>query len=491
METGTGSGYGGFGRRRSRQTSLSMPEMIRLEGRDVRPARVEGSNNDVFRNPKFVLVKARWLSDAEVSSCVACSAKFNQLRRKHHCRQCGLVFCNKCCKEKVPLPQLACEEPERVCELCRPVAELVTKSRSTSLPFQLESAKGLAQATRDPSNIHKVVELGGVQALITLSLIDSVHIRRHVTSGLHVLSTHQQLHCMLAEAGVIKAVCKVLMGVGETEEDTLCDGISALMVFCKAQELKTKALEDGALGPVLSVCTQPSPAPALLALMTLSHIAESPATHDAIVDSPKQALPRILSMTASKDEQMQELSLKILAHLSNGNDQNRHRIVQEDFSSGRCLQKALSSNPRCEQVLCNAACLVANLATSPIDQGGLQEVMELTGSLLQSDPSSTEFLYHLTRALANFSAFKQNATRLVQYVSVVVATCLRSGIAQVRTHALRFLLSLLSHLPDQTAAILHRDGAQELLQGLGSVPGLMEAVRTTLISQAPDKAKPM
>ena len=69
--------------------------------------------------------------------------------------------------------------------------------------------------------------------------------------------------------------------------------------------LTVPALEDGALGPVLSLCLHPSPAPALLALMTLSHIAENAATHDSIVDSPhQQALPRILSLTASQDEQV-------------------------------------------------------------------------------------------------------------------------------------------------------------------------------------------
>ncbi|KAL8604486.1 hypothetical protein ACOMHN_015770 [Nucella lapillus] len=485
MDTGNS-----YVRRSSRQMSQTTPEVIRLEDRDVRPARLEGTC-DVFRAPMFTLVKSPWVSDADVNSCRACNAKFSQLRRKHHCRQCGLIFCNKCCKEKVPLPQLSCEEPERVCEQCRPVAELVTKSRSTSLPFQLESAKGLAQATKNSAQIHKVVELGGVQALITLALIDSVHMRRHVTSGLHELSSYQQLHCMLAEAGAIKAVCKVLTNVGDTEDCTLCDGISALMVFCKAPELKTRALDDGALGPVLTVCSHPNPAPALLALQTLALIAESAATHSTIVDSPKQALPRILSTTTSQDEQMQELSLKILAHLSNGNDHIRHRIIQEDFSSGRSLQKALGSTPKRSQILCNAACLMANLATSPTDQGGLQEVMELMGTLLQSNPPGTEFLCHLTRALANFAAFKQNANRLEQYVSVVVRTCLRSGIAPVRTHALRFLLSLLSHLPDQTAATITRDGAQEVLQGLGSTPGLMEAARASLITQAAESSKPL
>lgn len=467
-----------------------VPEVIRLEGRDVYPAKVEGTV-DVFRAPKFVLTKSKWVLDTEVTACVSCHSRFTQIRRKHHCRYCGLVFCSKCCKEKMPLPQLACEEPERVCEVCRPVAELVTKSRSSHLPFQLESAKGLAQAARDPKLVVKVVELGGIQALITLSLIDNIHIRRHVTAGLHMLSTHQPLHTLLAEAGAIKAVCKILGSVGETEVDTLCDGISALMVFCKAQELKTKALDDGSLGPVLAVCTHQSPAPALLALMTLSHIAESPATHDPIVDSPKQALPRILSLTASQDEQMQEVSLKILAHLSNGTDRSRHRIIQEDFSCGRCLLKALSSSPKCEQVLCNAACLVANLATNANDQGGLQELMDLTGSLLQTGTFNNELLCHLARALANFAAFRHNAERLVRFVPTVVTHCLRSGEPQVRIHALRFLLSLLSYSSEETSQILSRDGAQELLQGLGAVPGLMEAMWSVLVTKAPDKSKPM
>eukprot|EP00916_Digyalum_oweni_P008495 GHVL01014234.1.p2 GENE.GHVL01014234.1~~GHVL01014234.1.p2 ORF type:complete len:230 (-),score=4.90 GHVL01014234.1:2292-2981(-) len=228
------------------------------------------------------------------------------------------------------------------------------------------------------------------------------------------------------------------------------------MVFCKAPELKMRALDDGALGPVLAVCTHPTPAPALLALMTLSHIAENPATHEAIVDSPKQALPRILAMTATQDEQMQEVSLKILAHLSNGADKIRHRIVQDDFSSGRCLHKALGSNPKSDQVLCNAACLVANLAVSGSDQGGLHDVMELCGTLLTTGPSNTELLAHLTRALANFAAFKQNTSRLIGNVQPVVSNCLRSGVSPVRTHALRFLLSLLAHLPEQTAQALTR-----------------------------------
>ncbi|KAK7475408.1 hypothetical protein BaRGS_00033358 [Batillaria attramentaria] len=188
---------------------------------------------------------------------------------------------------------------------------------------------------------------------------------------------------------------------------------------------------------------------------------------------------------------MQEVALKVLANLSYSSDRVRHKIVQDDFSSGRCLQKALGSNPRCEQILCNAACLVANLATSPNDQGGLQEVMELSGNLLQAGPSNTEFLSHLVRAMANFAHFRQNAERLIYFVSAVVSKCLRSQIVAVHVHALRFLLSLLAALPSRTAKLLMSEGAEEVLEGLGTVPGLMEAIHSTLLVQASDKAKPL
>lgn len=43
----------------------------------------------------------RWLADDSAQVCPLCSQKFTQIRRKHHCRQCGKVLCSKCCNEKV------------------------------------------------------------------------------------------------------------------------------------------------------------------------------------------------------------------------------------------------------------------------------------------------------------------------------------------------------------------------------------------------------
>lgn len=41
-----------------------------------------------------------WIDDKEVTTCHMCPAKFSTFTRKHHCRQCGNIFCSKCCSEK-------------------------------------------------------------------------------------------------------------------------------------------------------------------------------------------------------------------------------------------------------------------------------------------------------------------------------------------------------------------------------------------------------
>ena len=61
-----------------------------------------------------------WIADSEAVSCMICDSQFSFLTRKHHCRCCGGVFCNECCKSKISLVFLESTEPVRVCNLCLP-----------------------------------------------------------------------------------------------------------------------------------------------------------------------------------------------------------------------------------------------------------------------------------------------------------------------------------------------------------------------------------
>nr|XP_023415017.1 myotubularin-related protein 3 isoform X6 [Loxodonta africana] len=63
-------------------------------------------------------VMTRWLPDHLAAHCYACDSAFWLASRKHHCRNCGNVFCSSCCNQKVPVPSQQLFEPSRVCKSC-------------------------------------------------------------------------------------------------------------------------------------------------------------------------------------------------------------------------------------------------------------------------------------------------------------------------------------------------------------------------------------
>eukprot|EP00744_Colponema_vietnamica_P005638 GILI01008238.1.p1 GENE.GILI01008238.1~~GILI01008238.1.p1 ORF type:complete len:230 (-),score=58.89 GILI01008238.1:186-875(-) len=60
----------------------------------------------------------RWVSDEQAPFCGLCRASFTLIRRRHHCRSCGGVFCDPCSSESLPLPQFGFMDPVRVCSTC-------------------------------------------------------------------------------------------------------------------------------------------------------------------------------------------------------------------------------------------------------------------------------------------------------------------------------------------------------------------------------------
>ncbi|XP_043504348.1 lateral signaling target protein 2 homolog [Polistes fuscatus] len=59
-----------------------------------------------------------WVPDNDAPRCMACQAGFTVVRRRHHCRNCGKVFCGRCSSNNVPLPRYGHTKPVRVCNRC-------------------------------------------------------------------------------------------------------------------------------------------------------------------------------------------------------------------------------------------------------------------------------------------------------------------------------------------------------------------------------------
>ena len=56
----------------------------------------EGFQSMMGAPPGSLLNRKQWVADDHVTKCTRCQSPFTFLRRKHHCRLCGRVFCNSC-----------------------------------------------------------------------------------------------------------------------------------------------------------------------------------------------------------------------------------------------------------------------------------------------------------------------------------------------------------------------------------------------------------
>ena len=64
----------------------------------------------------FDPTSAAWQDDEKVTECKLCEKAFTNFRRKHHCRNCGGIFCNACSDNNVRLP--SAPKPVRCCDTC-------------------------------------------------------------------------------------------------------------------------------------------------------------------------------------------------------------------------------------------------------------------------------------------------------------------------------------------------------------------------------------
>src|SRR5690606_6820666 len=61
----------------------------------------------------------KWIPDSEAVACGFCSQPFSWLRRRHHCRCCGGVFCYACCSNFFHFPEnYNYTKPQRACRNC-------------------------------------------------------------------------------------------------------------------------------------------------------------------------------------------------------------------------------------------------------------------------------------------------------------------------------------------------------------------------------------
>ncbi|XP_063865461.1 WD repeat and FYVE domain-containing protein 3-like isoform X1 [Scylla paramamosain] len=63
-------------------------------------------------------VADHWVRDDGSDACANCQVKFSIYERRHHCRNCGHLFCSKCSRFESEISRLRILKPVRVCQKC-------------------------------------------------------------------------------------------------------------------------------------------------------------------------------------------------------------------------------------------------------------------------------------------------------------------------------------------------------------------------------------
>lgn len=73
--------------------------------------------------PNLQSTRPNWVRDEFRDRCRICEVPFSFFTRKHHCRACGDIFCDDCCNQRIPLPELDYYVPVRCCQNCWAAAD--------------------------------------------------------------------------------------------------------------------------------------------------------------------------------------------------------------------------------------------------------------------------------------------------------------------------------------------------------------------------------
>lgn len=95
--------------------------------------------------------KDHWVPDEAVSKCTGCGADFGAFNRRHHCRNCGDIYCDKCTQGRTPLTAEENAQAVRVCDRCMAhVTERLSRAKdAASRPVSLQSHEDLAKKLQE------------------------------------------------------------------------------------------------------------------------------------------------------------------------------------------------------------------------------------------------------------------------------------------------------------------------------------------------------
>lgn len=450
-------------------------ENIMIEGVSVKVPVINDRRDSL--SPMITFQKPIWMPDNEADFCLNCNLKFSQLRRKHHCRNCGKIFCYKCCSEKMPLPHFGMNEPERVCGNCKLTVDLLWKSKSDDLDLKLEAISGFSSLMMNTAGLCKVIECGGIHIMLSMTSEEDLKLKCAIAAALHEIAQNMTINTFLVEAGALKGLKKLLMTSCGCDE-LISDCLSALNSMSMDPEIRVQVLKEGIVDCLLNIMTITGTL-AIFAARVLQLLISNFDCHEYLIQKHGQLVPRLFQALENEDYQMQTCVTKMLAFFSAGSDAFRHLILQEDISKEFPLLFLLKGSSI--NVLVNAVCVVANLSLSVNQNFAHKYISALCDLLKVGDDETGELWTHLGRGLANFAENSTNALQLIHHLGAIVSTLLKSNFEVPKVHACRLIIYLFAAEHDITLEKLSESGMDEFMEITFNLPGITDILNSLLL----------
>ncbi|KAH8859668.1 1-phosphatidylinositol 3-phosphate 5-kinase [Schistosoma japonicum] len=97
-----------------------------------------------------------WMQDENCKFCFECGARFTTIRRKHHCRVCGRIFCSQCSNQMVEGTQIGLDGFHRACSYC---AEVLITTNTNKSENSLEKHSDRSLNTDNVHGLKKKISL--------------------------------------------------------------------------------------------------------------------------------------------------------------------------------------------------------------------------------------------------------------------------------------------------------------------------------------------
>jgi len=88
------------------------------------------------------LSRRYWMADETAKECRECLMPFTRLRRRHHCRVCGQIFCNRCASNTISARRFGHSGEIRVCNQCLCMLQEYDRRKEIDAPHRRGGSVG-------------------------------------------------------------------------------------------------------------------------------------------------------------------------------------------------------------------------------------------------------------------------------------------------------------------------------------------------------------